>query len=81
MPKGLGLDVASTAQAFDTRYHQLTGFHLDELSPIPYAKDVKVPTLVAQVSTHANNHTRPLLPLKICFQRKFMDRVSCMLNL
>jgi hypothetical protein len=34
---------------FDTAIHKLTGFHVDELSPIEYRKDVRVPTLVAQV--------------------------------
>lgn len=45
----LGLDVPSTVKAFDTRIHDLTGFHLNELTPIPYAKHVTIPTLVAQV--------------------------------
>jgi esterase/lipase len=45
------------ASLFDTRIKQLTGFALDELSPIQYAKDVKVPTLVAQV--HDDVSTRP----------------------
>ncbi|KAL2818949.1 hypothetical protein BJX63DRAFT_48580 [Aspergillus granulosus] len=34
---------------FDVNIFHRTGFHLDELSPTPYAKDVKVPTLVARV--------------------------------
>jgi pimeloyl-ACP methyl ester carboxylesterase len=45
------------AAIFDTRIRQLTGFALDELSPIQYARDVKVPTLVAQV--HDDASTRP----------------------
>ncbi|MEU1200239.1 prolyl oligopeptidase family serine peptidase [Streptomyces sp. NPDC005813] len=35
----------------------LTGFDLDELSPLTYAKDVNVPTLIAQV--HHDSSTRP----------------------
>lgn len=47
--KDLGLDVPATTKAFDKRIHDLTGFYLHELTPIPYAKAVTVPTLVAQV--------------------------------
>lgn len=47
--KNLGLDVAATTKAFDKRIHDLTGFHLSELTPIPYAKNVTCPTLFAQV--------------------------------
>jgi len=55
--KSAGLDVAATTKAFDTRFQEMTGFHMDELSPIPYGKAVKVPTLVAQV--HRDSMTRP----------------------
>lgn len=47
--KDSGFDVPATLQKFDARIHELTGFRLKELTPIPYAKDVKVPALVAQV--------------------------------
>jgi pimeloyl-ACP methyl ester carboxylesterase len=44
-----GLDVGETTKAFDERIHELTGFRLKELDPAPLAKNVKVPTLFAQV--------------------------------
>lgn len=47
--KDLSLDVPATTKAFDERIHDLTGFHLNQLTPIPYAKSVKTPTLFAQV--------------------------------
>ena len=47
--KDLNLDVPATLKAFDERIHDLTGFFLRELTPIPLAKNVKVPTLFAQV--------------------------------
>ena len=47
--KNLGLDVTETTKAFDKRIHDLTGFHLNQLTPIPYAKNVTVPTLFGQV--------------------------------
>lgn len=47
--KNMGLDVDATLKAADKRIHELTGFHLKELTPIPHAKNVKVPTLFAQV--------------------------------
>ncbi|KAL7893167.1 Alpha/Beta hydrolase protein [Trichoderma sp. SZMC 28014] len=48
-----GLDVDETVKAFDKRIHDLTGFYLKELSPIPLAKNVTVPTLFAQVRKDA----------------------------
>ncbi|OAA82459.1 Esterase/lipase [Akanthomyces lecanii RCEF 1005] len=47
--KNAGLDVEATVTAFDKRIHDLTGFRLTELTPIPLARNVTVPTLVAQV--------------------------------
>jgi alpha-beta hydrolase superfamily lysophospholipase len=47
--KNLNLDVPATLKAFDHRIHELTGFRLNELTPIPLTKDVKVPTLFVQV--------------------------------
>lgn len=52
-----GFAARAVATQFDTAIHNLTGFHIDELSPIPYAQDVKVPTLVAQV--HQDSMTHP----------------------
>ncbi len=47
--ENLKLDVAKSVVRFDERIHELTGFHLDELAPQPYAPDVKVPTFHAQL--------------------------------
>lgn len=47
--KNAGLDVDQTVAAFDKYIHGLTGFQLKELTPIPLAKNVTVPTLFAQV--------------------------------
>ncbi|EXK81164.1 hypothetical protein FOQG_14409 [Fusarium oxysporum f. sp. raphani 54005] len=44
-----GLDKETTVAAFDKRIHELTGFWLAELTPLPLAKNVTVPTLFAQV--------------------------------
>ncbi|MEU4176446.1 prolyl oligopeptidase family serine peptidase [Streptomyces sp. NPDC026589] len=49
VPGGIGL--------LETELKNLTGFDLDELSPLEYAKDVRVPTLIAQV--HQDSSTRP----------------------
>ncbi|MGW4899980.1 alpha/beta hydrolase family protein [Streptomyces albidoflavus] len=49
VPDGIGL--------LETELKNLTGFDLDELSPLSYAKDVTTPTLVAQV--HHDSSTRP----------------------
>ncbi|RGP81341.1 esterase lipase [Fusarium longipes] len=48
-----GLDKEATVSTFDKRIHELTGFRLKELTPIPLAKNVKVPTLFAQVRKDA----------------------------
>ncbi|KAF2021094.1 alpha/beta-hydrolase [Aaosphaeria arxii CBS 175.79] len=44
-----GLDKDATVSAFDKRIYELTGFRLKELTPIPLAHNVTVPTLFAQV--------------------------------
>lgn len=49
--------IGNGAEQFDAAIHKLNGFHIDELSPIPYAHAVTVPTLVAQV--YADFLTRP----------------------
>ncbi len=43
------LDIDATIRAFDRRLHELTGFRLEELTPISLAKNVTFPTLFAQV--------------------------------
>ncbi|SCO82609.1 uncharacterized protein FRV6_06822 [Fusarium oxysporum] len=48
-PINSGLDKEATVAAFDKRIHELTGFWLAELTPLPLAKNVTVPTLFAQV--------------------------------
>ena len=53
----MGFDVPAAAKQFDKRIHELTGFCIDELSPLNYAKDVRIPTLVAQVPR--DTMTRP----------------------
>ncbi|KAH8683666.1 Alpha/Beta hydrolase protein [Ilyonectria robusta] len=52
-----GVDKEEALKEFDTNIFHRTGLHLDELSPIPHAKDVKIPTLVAQV--HRDLSTYP----------------------
>jgi hypothetical protein len=47
--ENIGLDPEKTAQQLDERLRQETGFRLDEETPRPYAKHVKVPTLMAQL--------------------------------
>ena len=49
--------IVNGVELFDVAIRKLHGFHVDELSPIEYAKDVTVPTLVAQV--HDDSATRP----------------------
>jgi pimeloyl-ACP methyl ester carboxylesterase len=44
-----GLSEAGGAAQFDAEYRRLTGFGLDELTPVPYARHVHVPTYVIQV--------------------------------
>ncbi|KAI8939224.1 hypothetical protein NX059_005051 [Plenodomus lindquistii] len=48
-----GFDKEATVIAFDKRIHELTGFRLKELTPIPLAHNVTVPTLFAQVRKDA----------------------------
>jgi hypothetical protein len=50
-------DIEDGVELFDEALHRRTGFHVDEQSPIEYAKSVKLPTLVAQV--HDGWMTRP----------------------
>ena len=45
----LHLDPAKAAERLDERLRELTGFRLDEETPLPHAKHVKVPTLMAQL--------------------------------
>ena len=54
--KAAGLDPQAAAKQFDIAIHNLTGFHVDELSPVPYAQDGKIPTLVAQVHQDLMTH-------------------------
>jgi hypothetical protein len=42
-------DPAMAASMLDDRLRELTGFRLDEETPLPYAPHVKVPTLIAQL--------------------------------
>jgi pimeloyl-ACP methyl ester carboxylesterase len=48
--------VPDAIDAFDLEVKKLSGFDLDELSPMSYAKDVTVPTLVAQVHHDSSTH-------------------------
>jgi uncharacterized protein len=41
--------IENGVELFDEALHRRTGFHVDEQSPIPHAKAVRLPTLVAQV--------------------------------
>jgi len=43
------LDPEKAAARLDECVRELTGFRLDEETPLPYAKHVKVPTLMAQI--------------------------------
>lgn len=45
----LHLDPEKAAKQLDERLRELTGFRLDEETPLPYAKHVTVPTLMAQL--------------------------------
>ena len=47
--ENLHLDPAKAAERLDERVRELTGFRLDEETPLPYARHVKVPTLMAQL--------------------------------
>jgi uncharacterized protein len=50
-------NIQDGVKLFDTAIFKRTGFHVDELSPIEYAKAVRVPTLVVQV--HEDALTKP----------------------
>ncbi|GMA14266.1 alpha/beta hydrolase [Deinococcus metallilatus] len=47
--QNLHLDPEKEAHKLDERLRELTGFRLDEETPLPYAPQVKVPTLMAQL--------------------------------
>jgi hypothetical protein len=47
--ENLHLDPEKAANKLDERLRDLTGFRLDEETPLPYAKHVEVPTLTAQL--------------------------------
>jgi hypothetical protein len=47
--ENLRLDPEKAAERLDERVRELTGFRLDLETPSPYAKHVKVPTLMAQL--------------------------------
>jgi hypothetical protein len=47
--ENLHLDPEKAASRLDERLRELTGFRLDEETPLPYAQHVKVPTLMAQL--------------------------------
>lgn len=47
--ESLHLDPEKAAMRLDERLRELTGFRLDEETPLPYAPQVKVPTLMAQL--------------------------------
>jgi hypothetical protein len=47
--ENLHLDPVKAAARLDERVRELTGFRLDEETPLPYAKHVRVPTLMAQL--------------------------------
>lgn len=44
-----GVDLDWAARQLDERLHVRTGFRLDELTPVPYARRLRVPTLMAQL--------------------------------
>lgn len=54
--KNAGVDQQAAAEEFDETIHYLTGFYIDELSPAPFASNVKLPTLVVQVRQDAMTH-------------------------
>jgi hypothetical protein len=47
--ENLHLDPEKAAARLDERIRELSGFRLDEETPLPYATRVKVPTLMAQL--------------------------------
>ncbi len=49
--------IANGVALFDAAYYKRTGYHLDDVWPMAYARSVTVPTLVAQV--HDDFRTKP----------------------
>jgi pimeloyl-ACP methyl ester carboxylesterase len=47
--ENMHLDPVKAAERLDERLRELTGFRLDEETPLPYAKHVTVPTLMTQL--------------------------------
>ena len=47
--ESLHLSPEKAGERLDARVRELTGFRLDEETPLPYANHVKVPTLMAQL--------------------------------
>ncbi|MBX2803756.1 MAG: alpha/beta hydrolase [Myxococcales bacterium] len=43
------MGISDGAAKFEPIFHGLTGFHVDEYDMVPYAADVRIPTLVVQV--------------------------------
>jgi hypothetical protein len=56
--ENLRLDPERAAARLDERVRELTGFRLDEQTPLPYAPDVTVPTLQAQLRRDFLVHER-----------------------
>jgi hypothetical protein len=56
--ENLRLDPERAAVRLDERVRELTGFRLDEQTPLPYAPDVTVPTLQAQLRRDFLVHER-----------------------
>jgi hypothetical protein len=49
--------VKNAVEIFEETIRKITGFHVDDLTPIPYAHSVTLPTLVIQV--HDDTLTKP----------------------
>jgi hypothetical protein len=47
--KHFKLDPTKTAERVDERIYEMSGFRLDQLTPLPYAPAVTVPTMVSQL--------------------------------
>lgn len=54
--ENLNINVKEGAKYFDESIRNVSGFYLDELSPLEYAKSVRIPTMVVQV--HNDFRTR-----------------------
>ncbi|KAF2719991.1 hypothetical protein K431DRAFT_295515 [Polychaeton citri CBS 116435] len=59
----LGIDAPTAFKAFVKWIQELTGFRPRELTRIPHAKNVKVPTLVAQIRNDALIDTKDTLEI------------------